>query len=172
MIMSRCFERAYFEVLLENNNVFLYNIFIYFFSLTTIFGWLFFHQVLIASAKPSDSNPNGSIVEAPLTVNIPNFQSCRELEQPSCSMEGTNVVVPVYVQKQPAPAATVADGLDKRKRKPWSEAEDLELIAAVQKCGEGNWAHMLRGDFKGDRTASQLSQVIPLSFLHTPAGWL
>ncbi|KAK9270728.1 hypothetical protein L1049_026311 [Liquidambar formosana] len=36
--------------------------------------------------------------------------------------------------------------------------EDMELIAAVQKCGEGNWANILRGDFKGDRTASQLSQ--------------
>lgn len=34
----------------------------------------------------------------------------------------------------------------------------MELIAAVQKCGEGNWANILKGDFKGDRTASQLSQ--------------
>lgn len=79
-------------------------------------------------------------------------------------------MVPVSVQKQPAPAPTVAENLDtngtaggKRKRKPWSEAEDLELIAAVQKCGEGNWANILKGDFKGDRTASQLSQVfLPL----------
>lgn len=47
----------------------------------------------------------------------------------------------------------------RRKRKPWSEAEDNELIAAVQKCGEGNWANILKSDFKGDRTASQLSQV-------------
>ncbi|KAG2692544.1 hypothetical protein I3760_08G057100 [Carya illinoinensis] len=64
--------------------------------------------------------------------------------------------------------ATRVEGLDangsassvppRRKRKPWSEAEDMELIAAVQKCGEGNWANILRGNFKGDRTASQLSQ--------------
>ncbi|KAM1203818.1 hypothetical protein ACFX2J_019592 [Malus domestica] len=46
----------------------------------------------------------------------------------------------------------------RKRRKKWSEAEDLELIAAVQKYGEGNWANILRGDFKGDRTPSQLAQ--------------
>jgi hypothetical protein len=86
-------------------------------------------------------------------------------------MQGTNITVPVSVQKQPLPAAPPVEVLDangsangnippRRKRKPWSEAEDLELIAAVQKFGEGNWANILRGDFKGDRTASQLSQVV------------
>lgn len=130
-------------------------------------------QVLIASGAPTnDSNPNGSTVEAPMTINIPNFQNSRDTEQPSCSMQGTNITIPVSVQKQPAPpSTTVYEGLvsngsgggncNKRKRKPWSEAEDMELIAAVQKCGEGNWSNILRGDFKGDRTASQLSQVIP-----------
>lgn len=39
----------------------------------------------------------------------------------------------------------------------------MELIAAVQKCGEGNWASILKGDFKHDRTPSQLSQVLPPS---------
>jgi len=74
----------------------------------------------------------------------------------------------------PAATSTPAEVLDgngpasgnfppRRKRKPWSEAEDKELIAAVQKCGEGNWANILKGDFKGDRTASQLSQVVFLS---------
>ncbi|XP_062082876.1 uncharacterized protein LOC133789147 [Humulus lupulus] len=124
-------------------------------------------KVLIASVSSSDSIPCGSTVEAPLTINIPNGQSSRALEQSSCSMQGTNITVPVSVQKQPVPSATIADqdmnglaggNLQRRKRKPWSEAEDLELIAAVQKCGEGNWANILRGDFKGDRTASQLSQ--------------
>ncbi|EXB22546.1 hypothetical protein L484_002900 [Morus notabilis] len=125
-------------------------------------------KVLIASGLPSDTNPSGSTIEAPLTINIPNGQPSGALEQPSCSTQGTNIIVPVSVQKQPAPAVTVVEPLDtngsasgnllKRKRKPWSEAEDLELIAAVQKCGEGNWANILRGDFKGDRTASQLSQ--------------
>ncbi|KAM1014246.1 hypothetical protein EV1_043756 [Malus domestica] len=46
----------------------------------------------------------------------------------------------------------------RKRRKNWSEAEDLELIAAVKKYGEGNWVNMLRGDFKGDRTPSQLAQ--------------
>lgn len=50
-------------------------------------------------------------------------------------------------------------GPAKKKRKLWTKEEDLELIAAVDKCGEGNWANILKGDFKHDRTASQLSQV-------------
>ena len=140
------------------------------FYLVDVAKKLLFGQVLIASGAPTnDSNPSGSTVEAPLTINIPNCQSSRDTEQPSCSMQGTNITVPVSVQKQPAPSTTVTEGLvsngsaggnfNKRKRKPWSEAEDMELIAAVQKCGEGNWANMLRGDFKGDRSASQLSQV-------------
>ena len=85
-------------------------------------------------------------------------------------MQGTNITVPVSVQRQHLPAAPPAEVLDangkmapRRKRKQWSEAEDIELIAAVQKCGEGNWANILKGDFKGDRTASQLSQVVFLS---------
>lgn len=132
-------------------------------------------QVLIASGLPSDSSlPNSSTVEAPLTINIPNGQSFRassENSQPTCSMRGMNITVPVSVQKQILPAVTSAEtslegnGLSganlpaRRKRKPWSEAEDRELIAAVQKCGVGNWANILRGDFKGDRSASQLAQV-------------
>lgn len=130
--------------------------------------------MLLASGLPSDSSlPNGPTVEAPLTINIPNFQSSRALEslQPPCSMQGMNITVPVSVQKQPAPSGTVAEGSDasgpasssmfpRRRRKPWSEAEDMELISAVQKCGEGNWANILKGDFKGDRTAAQLSQVL------------
>ncbi|XP_078433297.1 uncharacterized protein LOC144704670 [Wolffia australiana] len=49
-------------------------------------------------------------------------------------------------------------GPAKKKRKLWTKEEDLELIAAVDKCGEGNWANILKGDFKHNRTASQLSQ--------------
>ncbi|PIA56189.1 hypothetical protein AQUCO_00700503v1 [Aquilegia coerulea] len=48
-------------------------------------------------------------------------------------------------------------GLPSRKRR-WQPDEDKELIAAVQRYGEGNWANILKGDFKADRTASQLSQ--------------
>ncbi|XVF36586.1 hypothetical protein REPUB_Repub19eG0069900 [Reevesia pubescens] len=130
-------------------------------------------KVMIASGLPSDSSlANSSMVEAPLTINIPNAQSFRvssENSQPSCSMRGMNITVPVSVQKQILPAVTSAETVEgngsaganlpaRRKRKPWSEAEDMELIAAVQKCGVGNWANILRGDFKGDRSASQLAQ--------------
>lgn len=129
-------------------------------------------KVLIASGLPSDSSlPNSSMVEAPLTINIPNGQSLRastENSQPSSLMQGMNITVPVAVQKVPLPAPTPevldANGLTggsmppRKKRKPWTAEEDLELISAVQKSGEGNWANILRGDFKWDRTASQLSQ--------------
>lgn len=129
-------------------------------------------KVLIGSGITSDpSLQSNSTVEAPLTINIPNGQSSRvsESSQPPCYTQGMNITVPVSVRKQPLPAVTSNEGLDvnglasgnnasRKKRKPWSEAEDLELIAAVQKCGEGNWANILKADFKGDRTASQLSQ--------------
>ncbi|KAK5845420.1 Telomeric repeat-binding factor 1 [Gossypium arboreum] len=130
-------------------------------------------KVLIASGLPNDSSlANSSMVDAPLTINIPNARSFRvssENLQPTCSMPGTNITVPVSVQKKILPSVTLAETMEgngpaganlpaRRKRKPWSEAEDLELIAAVQKCGVGNWANILRGDFKGDRTASQLAQ--------------
>ncbi|KAJ0085400.1 hypothetical protein Patl1_08666 [Pistacia atlantica] len=131
-------------------------------------------KVLIASGLPSDSNlPNRSTVEAPLTINIPNGQSFRaslENSQPACLMQGMNITVPVSVQKLPLPSATTTEGFDgngsisgnmppRKKRKPWTPEEDVELISAVQKCGEGNWANILKGDFKWDRTASQLSQT-------------
>jgi len=77
---------------------------------------------------------------------------------------------PGSVQRQPqaaGPSGEVldADGLEsnkcayRKKRKHWSYEEDLELIAAVKKFGEGNWANIVKGEFKGDRSASQLSQV-------------
>ncbi|OMO50763.1 hypothetical protein CCACVL1_30266 [Corchorus capsularis] len=132
-------------------------------------------KVLIASGFPSDSSlQNSSTVEAPLTINIPNGQSFRassDNSHPSSSMRGMNITVPVSVQRQIVPAVTSAEpSLEgngpgsanlppRRKRKPWSKAEDMELFAAVQKYGVGNWAAMLRGgDFKGERTTSQLSQ--------------
>lgn len=131
-------------------------------------------KVLIASSLPSENVPNNSTIEAPLTINIPTGRSSSaplEGSQSACSFQGTNIVIPVSVQKQSVQIMTpTIEGLEahastangslppRRKRKPWSEAEDNELIAAVQKCGEGNWANILKSDFKGDRTASQLSQ--------------
>uniref|UniRef100_A0A6N2LP57 Uncharacterized protein n=1 Tax=Salix viminalis TaxID=40686 RepID=A0A6N2LP57_SALVM len=129
-------------------------------------------KVLIASGIPS--HPNSAAVEAPLTINIPNGQSFRatsENSQPAV-MQGMNITVPVSIQKLSLPAASFGGGADvidanglgsgtfppRRKRKPWSEAEDMELISAMQKFGEGNWANIVKGNFKGHRTASQLSQ--------------
>lgn len=138
-----------------------------------------FGQVLMASGLPSDSSHlNGTTVEAPLTINIPNGQSSKAHE-PSISARGVNITVPVSIQKQTFPATTTTavakvEGDDankaasntmapRRKRKKWSEEEDLELISAVNIYGEGNWTQIVKANFKGDRTANQLSQVIFLS---------
>jgi len=82
-----------------------------------------------------------------------------------------NTAVPILSQKPPLSTGPSAEGLDgngpgssglpaKKRRQLWTKEEDMELIAAVQKCGEGNWANILKGDFKHNRTASQLSQVL------------
>ncbi|KAI3953593.1 hypothetical protein MKX01_028143 [Papaver californicum] len=124
-------------------------------------------KVLLASGLPDDAG-GPATVEAPLTINIPSWQDSKspsDNPQPS----GINITVPVSVQKQSSHAVTTAEGLDgtgpnagsqpaRRKRKPWTLEEDNELIAAVKKLGERNWANILKADFKGDRTASQLSQ--------------
>ncbi|GMH22327.1 hypothetical protein Nepgr_024170 [Nepenthes gracilis] len=130
-------------------------------------------KVLIASGMPSESGlPNNASIEAQLTMSIPNSRSSKapsENQLVDSSIQGTNITVSNSVQKQIAPAGTLGEGMEtngsassihlsRRKRKPWSEEEDLLLIAAVKKCGEGNWATILKGDFKGDRTASQLSR--------------
>ncbi|KAJ6352960.1 hypothetical protein OIU76_002058, partial [Salix suchowensis] len=63
------------------------------------------------------------------------------------SAAGMNITVPVSIQKLSLPAASFGGGADvidangsgsgtfppRRKRKPWSEAEDMELISAMQK---------------------------------------
>ena len=48
---------------------------------------------------------------------------------------------------------------DRKRRRLWTPEEDLALIAAVDKCGEGNWATVLKNHYDFDRSASQLSQV-------------
>ncbi|KAM5575325.1 hypothetical protein ABKV19_014334 [Rosa sericea] len=131
-------------------------------------------KVLMASGLPSDSSHlNGTTVEAPLTINIPNGQSSKTYE-PSASAKGMNITVPVSIQKQTLPATTTtaaakAEGDDanrstsnimapRKKRKKWTEEEDLELVSAVNIYGEGNWTQIVKANFKGDRTANQLSQ--------------
>ncbi|MCL7024102.1 hypothetical protein MKW94_005795 [Papaver nudicaule] len=127
-------------------------------------------KVLLASGLPDDAGGPATI-EAPLTINIPSWQDSKSPSDnplPSSS-KGINITVPVSVHKQSSPAVATAEGLDgtganaggqppRRKRKPWTLEEDNELIAAVKKLGERNWANILKADFKGDRTASQLSQ--------------
>lgn len=142
----------------------------------------YFFQVFIASGSSSHlSLPSSSTIEAPLTINLPrSYMAGVQFEDadPACSIRGASITVPVSVQRQPVLTPPSAEGLttngstygnnaSRRKRKPWSEAEDLELMAAVKKCGEGNWANILRGDFLSDRTASQLSQVFFLFFTIT-----
>ncbi|RZC57074.1 hypothetical protein C5167_004377, partial [Papaver somniferum] len=87
-------------------------------------------KVLLASGLSDDAG-SPITVEAPFTTNMPTWQDFKSpLDNP-----------------QP------------RKRTTWTLEEDNELIAAVKKLGERNWANILKADiFKGDRTASQLSQ--------------
>ncbi|KAI3854024.1 hypothetical protein MKX03_035394 [Papaver bracteatum] len=120
------------------------------------------------SKSPWDNNPQPCSLKG---INITVPVSVKKQSPPTVTMKGINITAPVSVQKQSPPAVTTTDkGLDgtvanaanqpaKRKRKPWTTEEDNELIAAVKKLGERNWANILKADiFKGDRTASQLSQ--------------
>lgn len=132
---------------------------------------------MIASRTLSDSAPSSSTIEAPLTINVPVCHSSATLiesSQPSNLMQGTNIVFPVTVQRQTLPTHPVppTDGIEskglvggnlasKRKRKTWSEEEDIQLRAAVQRWGEGNWATMAKGDnFPIKRSPTQLAQVV------------
>ncbi|KAI3468416.1 hypothetical protein Pfo_025079 [Paulownia fortunei] len=130
-------------------------------------------KVLIASGYPNDSHlPNNSTIEAPLTINIPNSKAAPVPSDSSLlanAMQGTNISIPVSVQKQPLSSGICgekrpnneASGVNlptRRKRRGWSTEEDMKLTAAVQKYGERNWANIARGDFKNDRKASELSQ--------------
>ncbi|XP_014630055.1 uncharacterized protein [Glycine max] len=130
-------------------------------------------KVMIASRTLSESAPSSSTIEAPLTINVPVCHSSRtpiENSQPSNLMQGTSIIFPVTVQRQTLPTISSTDGIEtkgivggnmasKRKRKAWSEEEDMQLRAAVQRWGEGNWATMAKGDdFPIKRSATQLAQ--------------
>ncbi|XP_038989142.1 uncharacterized protein LOC103701275 [Phoenix dactylifera] len=130
-------------------------------------------KILIVSGSSRESGPtNRTNLEAPLTRNLPDGQTPHDpsdKQQLAHATSGTNAGVSHSVQKQQLATkrpAEVSDGNGsagsglpaKKKRKLWTKEEDMELIAAVQKCGEGNWANILKGDFKHNRTASQLSQ--------------
>lgn len=63
--------------------------------------------------------------------------------------------------KVPFPGAAMNQS-DRKRRRLWTPEEDLALIAAVDKCGEGNWTTVLKNHYDFDRSASQLSQVLLL----------
>lgn len=119
-------------------------------------------KVLAFGSASESSMPNSSAVES----DMPNGHSSKppsENRHSASLLHSSNITPTVSVQKQPQAAGPSGDGFDnnypsRRKRKPWSEDEDSELIAAVKKFGESNWANIVKGEFKGDRTASQLSQ--------------
>lgn len=124
-------------------------------------------KVLMASGASND--PNGSKVEGPLVISVPKGQKLKAPANlnPNTCTECTNLAFPVWVPKQPLPSNNYNEVLDsngvnsnlpRRRRKQWSAEEDQELITAVQKHGEGNWANISKAEFKGDRTALQLSQ--------------
>lgn len=143
-----------------------------------------FGQVILSSGSVGDCSPVVAFnVEAPPTTDTPNDQASvvpSDKHHFGRYNRATNGAA-LYIQKQPSSTVPSNEGLDgngssnsgfplKKKRKLWSKEEDMELIAAVEKFGEGNWANILKGDFKHDRTASQLSQVFlgePFDLSHT-----
>ncbi|ONK58239.1 uncharacterized protein A4U43_C09F10030 [Asparagus officinalis] len=108
--------------------------------------------------------------ETSSNADTPNEQALLDhSEKLPGSTSGGHTVLPASNQKSSLSIGPSVEGLDangagssglpaKKKRQLWTKEEDMELIAAVQKCGEGNWANILKGDFKHNRTASQLSQ--------------
>ncbi|KAF8110074.1 hypothetical protein N665_0088s0085 [Sinapis alba] len=124
-------------------------------------------KVLAASYVPRESNiPDESTSEAPLTINIP-YSLPKGTQESPWSSRGMNITFPVCLQKVTSTEGINVNGsagssmASRKTRKKWSAEEDAELIAAVKRCGEGNWAHIARGEFRGIRTASQLSQRWP-----------
>lgn len=126
-------------------------------------------KVLLSSGALGHCSPSvATTVEAPSMANDQLSLVPPDKQHLNRHNRSTNGVVPP-AQRQPLTAGLSANGLDgndlqnsvypaKKKRKQWKQEEDMELIAAVEKFGEGNWANILKGDFKHDRTASQLSQ--------------
>ncbi|CAF2082263.1 unnamed protein product [Brassica napus] len=130
-------------------------------------------KVIAASYVPRDSDIlDEATSEAPLTINIP-YALPEGTQEPSESpwlSRGMNITFPVCLQKVTSTegilngngsASSSSMPSQRKTRQKWSAEEDADLIAAVKQFGEGNWAHIARGEFRGRRTASQLSQRWP-----------
>lgn len=123
---------------------------------------------VLALGSPNESSiPNSSTIEGD-KPNGHSSQISSEHNHPSL-LHSSSMSVQVSAHKQPQPAGISGEGLDangatnnnypsRRKRKPWSEEEDLILINSFRKYGEGIWATIAKAEFNGSRTASQLSQ--------------
>ncbi|KAJ4878387.1 Homeodomain-like superfamily protein [Raphanus sativus] len=121
-------------------------------------------KVIAASYVPIDSDiPEDSICEAPLTINIP-YGLQRRPQEPSdsyWSSRGMNITFPISLQKAAEGHngnALASNMGPRKKRKKWSAEEDQELIAAVNRHGEGSWALISKEEYEGEITVSQLSQ--------------
>ncbi|CAG7868426.1 unnamed protein product [Brassica rapa] len=130
-------------------------------------------KVIAASYVPRDSDIlDEATSEAPLTINIP-YALPEGTQEPSESpwlSRGMNITFPVCLQKVTSTEGIINGNVSassssmpsqRKTRQKWSAEEDADLIAAVKRFGEGNWAHIARGEFRGRRTASQLSQRWP-----------
>ncbi|KFK43270.1 hypothetical protein AALP_AA1G102200 [Arabis alpina] len=124
-------------------------------------------KVMAAAYVPNESDIlDDSTVEAPMTINIPYSlpEGTKEPSESPWSSRGMNITFPVCLQKASSTEGMNGNGSAcssmavRKKRKIWSSDEDKVLIAAVRRCGEGNWAQIVNGDFKGERTNSQLAQ--------------
>lgn len=116
------------------------------------------------------------MIEAPLSINVPVSVSSTIIEESSqfsnSRTQDTNIAFPVTVKRRALPnvPSSRAVGISggpissntsiKKKRAAWSEEEDMQLRAAVERWGEGNWANMARrDDFPIKRSSSQLCKV-------------
>ncbi|CAN7039992.1 unnamed protein product [Brassica oleracea var. botrytis] len=125
-------------------------------------------KVIAASYVPRESDIlHESTSEAPLTINIP-YALPEGTQESPWSSRGMNITFPVCLQKVTSTegingnvSASTSMASQRKTRQKWSAEEDADLIAAVKRFGEGNWAHIARGEFRGRRTASQLSQRWP-----------
>ncbi|XP_058744640.1 uncharacterized protein LOC131617349 [Vicia villosa] len=103
-------------------------------------------QVMIESVAMSKSAPSSSTIEVPLPIKVAS----------SNLNEETTISFPVLVDR---PTRVNNDTNASSRKGAWSREEDIELQAAVQKWGEGNWTEMAaRDDFTLNRTAAQLSK--------------